>query len=437
MFVAVARLVDPEGAGRAARLVVGGSIKSRGVVCSASYEVRAFGVRAGMPIAQAARRCPDALFVPVPRKACSQKSREVRDLLTCWAPIVEAASIDEFYLDLSGTEAVYRNEPLEATAARIRTDLMARTGLRFSIGGGTNRLIAKLAAERAKPRPGTAGTGVLVIAPGEEAEFLATHALEAIPGIGPRLQVRLKRYGLVSVQDALRVERSDFVEWLGDRTGAWLYDRIRGRGHAKVVSDADAKSMSHEETFARDLAGDEELEVELLHLATRLAAEVRHEELRAARITIKLRDFDFTTRSAARTLSEPTDSDRALFTVGRELLARLRARRRVPARLLGIAVSRFSSGARAPQLELLEPSIAAEQRERDRTLARVKDQVAKRFGPDALQSARLAARQRRPWETRIEAEDGAEDGRRGSKQPNRRGLDPRGHPLAGPKPKLA
>ena len=122
MFVAVARLVDPEGAGRAPRLVVGGRRGERGVVCSASYEVREFGVRSGMPIAQAERLCPDAVFAPVPRKECGIKSREVYQVLQEWSPVVEPASIDEFYLDLSGTEALYRHEPLAETAARIRDD---------------------------------------------------------------------------------------------------------------------------------------------------------------------------------------------------------------------------------------------------------------------------------------------------------------------------
>src|SRR5216110_3527102 len=119
-YVAVARAIDPEGAGRAPLLIVGGSRESRGVVCSASYETRAFGVRSAMPIARALRLCPDAMCVPVPMKACARKSGEIRQLLHRFAPIVEGASIDEWYLDLTGTEGVYHHEPLTATAERIR-----------------------------------------------------------------------------------------------------------------------------------------------------------------------------------------------------------------------------------------------------------------------------------------------------------------------------
>ncbi len=127
-FVAVARLVDPEGAGQAPLLIVGGRRGGRGVVCSASYEARKFGVRSAMPISRAVRLCPDAMCVPVPRKACAEKSREIRSVLERFAPIVEGASVDEWYLDVGGTEAVYGHEPLAATASRIRTAVTAVTG---------------------------------------------------------------------------------------------------------------------------------------------------------------------------------------------------------------------------------------------------------------------------------------------------------------------
>ncbi|MEO8449766.1 MAG: DNA polymerase IV, partial [Gemmatimonadota bacterium] len=327
MFVAVARLVDPEGAGKSALLVVGGSAQSRGVVCSASYEVRAFGVRSGMPISRAARLCPDAMFVPVPRKACVAKSREVRAVLGEWAPAIQAASIDEFYLDLSGTEAVYRHEPLDTTARRMRTALWERTGLRLSIGGGTNRLVAKLAAERAKPRPNTDGTGVLIVPPGEEAAFLATHQLAEISGVGPKLQERLRKYGLVSVRDAVRVDLADCERWLGPRTGRWLYERIRGRGGAEVDPSGEAKSISREETFPQDLGAGEAIETELVALSSRLGADLREDALRARVVTVKLRDFDFRTRTASRTLDRPIDSNRLIVTVAKELLGLLRRRR--------------------------------------------------------------------------------------------------------------
>ena len=141
-FVAVARMVDPEGAGRAPLLIVGGAPGSRGVVCSASYECRRYGVRSAMPIAQALRLCPQATCVPVPRGACGEKSREIAAVLGRFAPVVAPASIDEWYLDLAGTERLYDNEPLVETAQRIRRAVVEATGLTVSIGGGTSRLVA-------------------------------------------------------------------------------------------------------------------------------------------------------------------------------------------------------------------------------------------------------------------------------------------------------
>lgn len=152
-FVAVARLVDPEGAGKAKLLIVGGAPGSRGVVCSASYEARRHGVRSAMPISRALRLCPRAVCVPVPRGACGRKSREIAAVLKRFAPIVQGASIDEWYLDLTGTEGVYRGRTLEEVALAMRAAVLDETGLTVSFGGGTSRLVAKLAVELAKSKP--------------------------------------------------------------------------------------------------------------------------------------------------------------------------------------------------------------------------------------------------------------------------------------------
>ncbi|HEV8355827.1 MAG TPA: DNA polymerase IV [Gemmatimonadales bacterium] len=389
MFVAVARLVDPEGAGRARLLVVGGRAQSRGVVCSASYEARAFGLRAGMPIARAVQLCPGASFVPVPRKACGVKHGELRRILAEWAPVVEPASIDEFYLDLSGTERVYRGEPLDATARRLRADVLARSGLTLSIGGGTNRLVAKLAAERAKPRPGSGGTGVLIVPAGEEAGFLAEHSLADIPGVGPRLTATLKRYGLSRVSDALRVDGATFEQWLGPRAGRWLFERIRGKGSEDVDSSGLAKSMSHEETFARDLVSDEALETRLLRLVTSLAASLREEGLGTGCITVKIRDHDFKTRQASRTVPEPLWTDRAIYAVARELLAGLRVRRRAAARLLGVSFAALTPGDGPAQLTMLPAGTDRGETARERRLARAVDDINRKLGERVIGPARL------------------------------------------------
>src|SRR5882757_5338480 len=232
-YVAVARAVDPEGAGKAPLLIVGGSRESRGVVCSASYETRKFGVRSAMPITRALRLCPDAVCVPVPFKACMQKSAEIRELLHRYTPVVEGASVDEWYLDMTGTEGVYHHEPLATTAERIRTGIRDATGLTLSIGGGTNKLIAKMAVDRAKPSRG--GDGVLIIEPGAEEAFLRTCTLADIPMVGPKFQARLAAHGLVTVADALRHDLEALGTWMSKREAQWLCNRIHGTDIADVV----------------------------------------------------------------------------------------------------------------------------------------------------------------------------------------------------------
>lgn len=385
-FVAVARMADPEGAGKADLLIVGGSSSGRGVVCSASYEARRFGVRSAMPTSRALRLCPQAMVVPVPGKLCSVKHREVRAVLERWSPVVSAASIDEWYCDLRGTEALYQ-EPLADTTHRMRDEVRRETGLPVSFGGGSNRLIAKLAVEVAKPRPGTGATGVHIVDEGQEAEFLQRFALGDIPGVGPKSQARLAKLGLRTVPELLAHDLATLTRWLGENEARWLYDRARGIGDDAVGGPHDsARQISREETFPVDIGDDASLERELLALVSRASANLRDDGRQARTISVKLRDKDFTTRSAARTLPQAVVSDRAIFEVARELLHGLRKKRRVPARLIGVALSSFDDpGGR--QLALFDSDdthIAGDESERDRLVSRTIDSVRKRFGGDAI-----------------------------------------------------
>jgi len=383
-YVAVARLADPEGAGKARFLIVGGSPAQRGVVTSASYEARAYGVHSAMPMVRAVRLCPGATVVPVPWEACTRKSREIGAVLRRFTPVVEQASSDEFYLDLSGTEQLYGAEPLAATARRMRDAVLAETSLSLSIGGGTSKLVAKLAAGLAKPRPGAAADGVYVVAPGAEADFMLQFALADIPLIGPKAQERLARFGLRTVRDVVPHDRETLVGWLGEREGAWLHERARGVDRAPVEANRETKSVSRDETFATDLDDDGALAAKLLALADRASADVREAGLIARTVTVKLRDADFTTRQASRTLADAVQSDRAVYAVARELLTRLRAARRVPARLLGVALSQLVRAGSESQLSLLESAGNTLETDRDRVISRVIDEVREKFGPDAL-----------------------------------------------------
>jgi DNA polymerase IV len=384
-FVQCARLADPEGAGREALLLVGGSADGRGVVTSASYETRRFGCRSAIPTAHALRLCPEAKVVPVPREMCGRKSREVRRVLERFTPLVEAASIDEAYLDLTGTEALYRGESLADTARRIQAAVKAETDITVSIGGGTTRVVAKLAAERAKP------AGVFVVEPGGEARFMADHELRDIPGVGPVLAERLRAMGLAGVRDALGLEASQLEAMLGPGRGAWLYERMRGMGSDVVEPDSAARSMSREETFPRDLQDDEELGRELMALAIRVASDLRRQALRARTVTVKIKDGDFRSRTASRTLDQPLESDRAILAVATELLATLRARRRTGARLLGVAVSHFAPADEGTQLVLFDGAEAEAplETDRDRKLSEATDRIQAKFGPGAIRPGRL------------------------------------------------
>lgn len=387
-YVAVARLVDPAGAGAAPLLIVGGSAEGRGVVTSASYEARAYGVHSAMPTARALRLCPRATVVPVPWEACAQKSHEIKDALLGFTPVVEQASSDEFYVDLTGTEELYR-EPLTTTAGRIRETVARATSLTVSIGGGTSKLVAKLAASVAKPRAPSQAAGVHVVPAGAELDFMRRFTLADIPLVGPKFQERLLARDLRTVTDVLPLETATLVRWLGRREAEWLHQRVRGIDPSPVEADREPKSISRDETFPEDLVADDALAARLLALADRAAADLREAGLVARTVTVKLRDSDFTTRQASRTLADPVQSERVVYEVARALLGKLRAARRVPARLLGVALSQFVTLDADPQLSLLDAGpVAGLETERDRTISRVIDEVREKFGPDALGRAR-------------------------------------------------
>jgi DNA polymerase-4 len=384
-FVAVARLVDPDGAGRARLLIVGGAPGSRGVVCSASYETRAFGVRSAMPISRALKLCPQATCVPVPRGACSRKSREIAVVLARFAPVVQGASIDEWYLDLTGTESLYGERALAGVAADIRAAVRAETGLGVSIGGGTNRLVAKLAVELAKPHRDPSFTGVHVVAPGGEAEFMRRFGLADIPFVGPKFRERLERVGLRTVDDALAADLPTLTRWLGEREARWLHDRVRGIDDGVVSADDARKSVSREETFDTDIARDDALEEELLRLVTRVAADLRAERLTARTISVKLRLATFETKQASRTLAAAVIADRPIYQTARDLLRRLRRASRGPVRLLGVGLSGLDGSSEVSQLALFETDDdAAVETARDRALAETVDRLRAKFGRGAI-----------------------------------------------------
>ena len=379
----------PDTAGKAELLVVGGSAEERGVVTSASYKAREYGIRAGMATATARRLCPHALFVPVPREMVGRKSREVVAVIRAHCPLVAPRGVDEGYADLTGTERLAGFEDAGAFARRLRAAVHAETGMTLSIAVAPNVLVAKVAVDFAKPSKG--GDGVIVVAPGEEAAFMLRLSLGDLPGIGPVFAERLAKLGLRAVRDVVPLDLATLTTILGADTARWLHDRVRGIDDAPVDRDQPQKSVGREDTFPRDLHDDAALERELLRLAHRVAADLRGDGLRARTITVKIKDGDFTQRQAGRTLPHAVESDRAIWEVARELLQRLRRARRVGARLLGVTLSQLESRDTPQQLGLFDeaPGSTVEETERARTLSQTVDAIRARFGREAIKPARL------------------------------------------------
>ena len=349
-----------------------------------------------MPTARALRLCPGAMVVPVPMRECGRISREIHQVLGRFTPVVQGASIDEWYLDMDRTEALYHGESLRETAHRIRRAVIDATEMTVSIGGGTNRLVAKLAVERAKPKPGTGADGVHIVAPGEEATFVATLSLADLPMVGPRFRERLEAQGVRTIQDVLNTPTATLQRWIGERAAGWLERRVRGIDSSDVEARGTARSTGHEETFGTDIGDDDTLGRELVHLATRVAHDLRERGLMARTVTVKLRDHDFKTRNASRTLPQGVISDRVILSTARELLAKLRRARRVPARLLGVSLSGLDDADAEAQLTLFDEGSALVESEKDRRLSRAIDKVRSRFGRDAVMPARVTGRTSRP-----------------------------------------
>lgn len=394
-FVRCAMLADPEGAGKSDLVIVGGRANARGVVTSASYAARKFGVHAGMPMATAVRLCPTAVFAPVPGEMVSRKHHEVRAVLDDFAPVVEAASVDEFYLDMTGTEMLYRGESLEDTARRIQQAVMDRTGISISIGGATGRTLAKMAASVNKP------FGVHIVPAGGEADFMSRFELSDIPGVGPALAESLRRRGATMVRDLARMDLPTLVSWLGDSRAEWLYRLARGEDAGRVTTRRPQKSVSHERTFSKDVADPEELETRLMMLAVDTGASLRADNLRGRTVTVRIRYADFTDKSASRTVPDPIESDRAIFTVARDLLRGLLDKRGGGVRLLGVGMSKLvGEDEEDEELVLFDDAPDGPETERDRRIAAASDRLRDKFGKEAIVPARIVRRNVRDGGTR-------------------------------------
>jgi DNA polymerase-4 len=370
-FVSVEELFDPELKGKA--VVVGGNRDDRGVVAAASYEARKFGVHSAMPLRTAAKLCPHAIFVhghPERYRECSVKVYEV---LNSFSPLVEMASIDEAYLDMTGTERLH-GPPLKA-AHRLHQKIKEETRLNCSIGIGTSRLIAKVSSAKAKPH------GVLLVMPGQEAKFLAPLDVRDIPGVGKVTEKNLQKLGIHRVGDLSKFND----EFLEDKFGKWglaLAGKARGFDAGgwfdnEVGADTEAKSISHEHTYNVDTADQQQLESTLMRLSEMVGRRLRESSFHARTIQLKLRYKDFTTITRAHSLPAPTQLDTEIFQQIRTLF-RKNWKKGSAVRLLGVHTSSFEEA--AAQGDLLEGN----RRERWQQALTAADKLRDRFGESSV-----------------------------------------------------
>ncbi len=334
-FVSVEELFDPSLKGKP--VVVGGQRNERGVVSAASYAARKFGVHSAMPLRTAAKLCPEAIFVDGHPDRYRDYSAKVYEVLNRFSPKLEMVSIDEAYVDMTGTERLH-GPPLRAAHA-LHTAMKGETQLNCSIGIGTSRLVAKVCSDQAKPN------GVLWILPGREVEFLAPLDVRKIPGVGKVMEKRLLEKGICKVGDlALRDQR-----WLEQNFGA-LGVALAGKSHgldaggwfdADIGEDDGPRSISHEHTFSQDTADAQKIESTLARLSEMVCRRLREQKLHARTLQLKLRDSDFHTITRAHTLSRPTSVDSEVFAAIRQLFRENWKGNAI--RLLGVHASHFAA----------------------------------------------------------------------------------------------
>ena len=373
-FVSVEELYDPSLKGKP--VVVGGRPDERGVVSAASYAARKFGVHSAMPLRTAHQRCPQAIFVEGHPERYREYSGKVYDVLRAFSPVVEMASIDEAYLDMTGTGRLH-GPPLRA-AHRLHARMKTDTGLNCSIGISASRMVAKIGSDQAKPN------GVLWIVPGREAAFLAPLDVRKVPGVGKVTEKNLHTLGIRKVGDLARLDE----EFLGRRFGKWGL-ALAGKSHGldaggwfdtEIGAGEGPKSISHEHTFSEDTADVGRIEATLSRLCEMVGRRLREHGLLAGTVQLKLRYSDFSTFTRAHSIARGTQIDTELFEEIRELFRR-NWRPGAPVRLLGVHASSWAEG--AGQMDLA----GEERREKWSRALAAADKLRDKFGESAVSLA--------------------------------------------------
>lgn len=368
-FAAVEQRDRPEYRGRP--LVVGAQPGRRGVVSTCSYEARVFGIRSAMPISEAYRRCPNAIYLKPDMPRYVEASHQVMAVLESVSPVIEPVSVDEAYLDISGLERLYGTP--RAIAELVKERIWQRTSLSCSVGIGPNRLIAKLASDYDKP------AGLTVIAPEEVEQFLDSMPLSNLRGVGPRTLKTVQRLGIKTVRQLRSLPLDLLNSYFGENMGGSLYRQARGVSSDRVGEQGGRQSLSKETTFNEDITDLADLRATLRGLASEVGRGLRKAALKGSVVTLKLRLDGFETHTRQRRLPQPGDADAALFQVAWELFVSSPFVDR-PVRLIGLGVSDWGDGENT-NLDLFS---SAESDERQRRLYSVLDNAAERFGKGKL-----------------------------------------------------
>ncbi|MBL7225181.1 MAG: DNA polymerase IV [Desulfobacteraceae bacterium] len=372
-YPAVEALDKPELKGKP--VIVGGA-KERGVVSSASYEARRFGVHSAQPIATAIRLCPDGVFMPVRMSRYKEVSRQVFEIFHCFTPLVEPLSIDEAFLDLTGAERLMGQT--EVIAKKIKETVLKKTGLTVSAGVASSKFVAKIASDIDKP------DGLTVVPPNRVREFLDPLPVKKMWGVGKVTQQALARLNVKTFKD-LRQIPVEILEKNFGKHGAAMHLLSMGIDERDVEPEREPKSIGHEQTFMKDILNPDQAKKEILSLANRVALRMRREEVRGSTVSLKVKYSDFTQITRAATLPEPTDDSMEIYATSCRLLKKTAVGKR-PVRLLGISLSQLSSLAGEKQLFLFDQDKGYQKR---KNLNTALDSICDKFGEKSIRPATL------------------------------------------------
>jgi DNA polymerase-4 len=371
-YASVEQLENPSLRGKP--VIVGGVDSARGVVSSASYEARAFGIHSAMPVAHARKRCPHGIYIPGRHGLYGQYSARVMDVLSEFSPIIEQVSVDEAFMDMTGTEGLFGDA--EESGRRVKATVRRRTGLTASLGAAGNKFLAKLASDVRKP------DGLMVVQPGAVREFLDPLPVGRLWGVGKKTVQELHRVGLYTIAQMREHPMEALVAGFGESFARHLHDLARGLDDRELETGGQEKSISHECTFETDQSEAETITATLLEQAERVARRARKEGLAGRTVTFVWRNPDFSRQSHARSLPEPTSESGAIYRAALDLYRETAGKGARRFRLVGVRLSNFSE--ESQQISLFQGP---------KTSPRVDaamDAVRDRFGEGAIRRARLA-----------------------------------------------